>query len=59
MEENQNSKNLTAMKKYGDIVRSVVNELDPIGVFPNAPRDHYEQEVEEIVKRLCFMQFRV
>lgn len=53
MKEKSESINCTAMDKYGDLVRIVVNDLDPIGVFPNAPEDHYEQEVEEIVKRLC------
>ena len=38
------------MEKYVPAVTKVINSFDPIGVFPDAPEDHYESEIYAI----CF-----
>ena len=41
-----------AIVKYESIVKKYVDELDPINLFPNAPKDEYKREIREIVVRL-------
>lgn len=34
--------------KYSPIVKKYYDEFDPIGVFPHAPDDHYDLEIDHI-----------
>lgn len=36
------------LKKYGPIVKKYYDEFDPIKVFPSAPDNHYDLEVDHI-----------
>ena len=40
------------VKQYEEIVKKYIDELDPMGFFPDAPSNAYKKEIRDITLRL-------
>ncbi len=40
--------------KYESVVKKHIDKFDPIGVFPDAPDNHYDSEIREISLRIRY-----